>query len=355
MELLNQLEALSNRLANQLENIETEEATKTAFVMPFIQLLGYDVFNPTEVIPEFTADVGSKKGEKVDYAIIDGKKTIMLFECKSCDTHLTGVNAAQLRRYFHVTDARIGILTNGIIYQFYADLDSKNVMDEKPFMTFDMLNIDETLVKELQKLSKTTFELGSMLSTANTLKHTREIKNALQQQLESPTPEFVKLIISSFFSGLKTQQVVEHFTPLVKNSFKSLVSDNINERLKSAFSDQQEDEIQESDKQNNTKIADDRGITTTEEELEGFMITKAILRGTVDIARVQHRDTKSYFGILLDDNNRKPICRLHFNTSQKYITVFDTNRKEIKHAIESLDEIYNYTDEIRAIIGVYES
>ena len=139
MDFIDQLKTLSARMAKQIENITTEEATKNAFVMPFIQALGYDVFDPTEVVPEFTADVGSKKGEKVDYAILTNGKPTLLFECKCCASDLNECHAAQLRRYFHVTSARIGVLTNGSVYRFYSDLEEKNIMDEKPFMEIDQI------------------------------------------------------------------------------------------------------------------------------------------------------------------------------------------------------------------------
>lgn len=353
MDFTNQLRTLSSKVINLVEHIETEEATKNALVMPFIQNLGYDVFNPTEVIPEFTADIGKKKGEKVDYAIMDGETPIAIIECKSCTTDLKDCHASQLHRYFHTSKARIGVLTNGVQYMFFSDLDSKNVMDKTPFMTVNMLEIDEQIIPELSKLTKHSFELDDMLSTANNLKYTRQLKKELEKQFEAPTPEFVKLIIGQIYEGAKKQNIIEHFTPLVKKSFRSLVTDQINNRLKTALSDQtHEDTAQE--EPSSTVVPDDKGIITTEEELEGFMIVKAILRNTVDISRVQYRDTKSYFGVLLDDNNRKPICRLHFNTSQKYITVFDKNRTETKHAISCLDEVYNYTQQIRDSISAYE-
>lgn len=353
MEFATQLRTLSTKVISLIERIETEEATKNALVMPFIQNLGYDVFNPLEVIPEYTSDIGKKKGEKVDYVIMDGENPIALIECKSCKSNLKDCHASQLHRYFHTSNARIGILTNGVQYMFFSDLESENVMDKKPFMTIDMLDIDENLIPELSKLTKQSFEIDSMLSTANNLKHTRQIKEELAKLLETPTPEFVKIIINEIYEGIKTQQVIDHFTPLIKKSFNALVSDNINRKLKTAFSDQNID-VSEKEELEESNAPDNKGIVTTEEELEGFLIVKAILRESVDISRINHRDTKSYFGILLDNNNRKPICRLHFNTSQKYITVFDKNRVETKHPITSIDNIYDYIKEIRDVISAYE-
>jgi len=119
MEILDTLNSLSEKIRQQTALIKTEEATKSAFVMPFInKVLGYDVFDPTEVIPEFICDVGTKKGEKIDYAIIKNGEIQILIECKKIGEPLNIKHASQLFRYFHVTTARISILTNGQVYKF---------------------------------------------------------------------------------------------------------------------------------------------------------------------------------------------------------------------------------------------
>jgi hypothetical protein len=118
MDLIDQLRALATRVAAAKDMIQTEEATKNAMIMPFIQLLGYNVFDPMEVTPELVADVGTKKGEKVDYAVLRDGKPIMLFECKKSGADLHINHASQLFRYFHVTEARFGVLTNGLAYKF---------------------------------------------------------------------------------------------------------------------------------------------------------------------------------------------------------------------------------------------
>lgn len=355
MDLIDQLQALAGRIEKQFPHITTEEATKNAFVMPFIQALGFDIFDPTEVVPEFTADVGSKKGEKVDYAIfIDGKPAI-LFECKHCSINLKEVHASQLRRYFHVTEARIGVLTNGQSYYFYSDLEKPNIMDEKPFMEVNLSDLDLQFIPEIKKLAKTTFELDKMLTTANELKYIRAIKNLLIEEMNAPSVDFVRYIAGKVYSGMKTQQVVDQFSPIVKNAIKHFVNDQISDRLKTAMitqdepkvNSEQEPQIQEASPGGET------GVVTTQDEIEGYYVIRAILRQVVDVNRVVMRDTKSYFGILLDDNNRKPICRLHFNTSQKYLGIIGADKKETKNAITSLDEIYNFSDQIKAAIGFY--
>ena len=116
MDLATKLLELEKRTAQHRELLLTEEAAKTALVMPFLQALGYDVFNPAEVVPEFTADVGIKKGEKVDYALcIDGRVNILI-ECKPSTIDLDLKHASQLYRYFSTTDARVAVLTNGVVY-----------------------------------------------------------------------------------------------------------------------------------------------------------------------------------------------------------------------------------------------
>jgi len=185
---------LAARIPGQREHIRTEEACKSALVMPFINALGYNVFDPREVTPELVADVGTKKGEKVDYAILRDGKPIMLFECKPCGCDLDLAHASQLYRYFSVTEARFGILTNGINYHFYSDLEAPNKMDAKPFLEINMLSLDDIAITELTRFSKAAFDVSSILATASELKYMKEIKRVLagemQQAFRRPCPIF---------------------------------------------------------------------------------------------------------------------------------------------------------------------
>jgi len=356
MDLIDRVKDLALRIPKQIEHIQTEEATKNAFIMPFISALGYDVFNPMEVIPEFTADIGTKKGEKVDYAIKKDDDIIILIECKWSGADLHRDHASQLYRYFSATEARFGILTNGLTYEFYSDIEEPNKMDAKPFFTFDLLNFQEHQVHELKKFTKSAFSLDDILNTASKLKYTGAIKKILEDELENPSEEFVRFFASQIFGGRLTKPVIEQFTSIVQEARKQFVNEKINERLKSALTananDVRQAKIQE------PEIEDipegDDGIVTTEEEIEGYNIVKAILRKNVDVKRVAMRDTKSYCGILLDNNNRKPICRLHFNYAQKYLGLIK-DKKEERIDIDSVDDIFNYAEQIRAILSSYES
>lgn len=157
MDLVDKLGAIAAKVEKQRNTISTEEATKTSFIMPFLKELGYDVFDATEVIPEFTADVGIKKGEKVDYAIALDNKIVMLVECKMLGSKLDANVESQLHRYFHATEARIGILTDGLVYKFYTDLEELNKMDNKPFLEFALNQLDDSIIQEIKKFSKAIF------------------------------------------------------------------------------------------------------------------------------------------------------------------------------------------------------
>lgn len=352
MDFKDQIKLLSERVIKLKENTQTEEATKTAFIMPFLQTLGYDVFDPTEVVPEFTCDLGIKKGEKIDYAIHKDGQPIILIECKHWKEDLNSHNG-QLFRYFHVSNARFGILTNGIIYKFYTDLVEKNKMDEKPFFEFNMEKFRESQVDKLREFHKSYFDVDTILNTASELKYTNEIRNAIVKEVNDPTDEFVKYFARPVYPGRFNDAILEQFRAIVKQAFAQYANDYMNERLKSAISadtvveNKAEAKTPESIVPESTEPQDESKIITTEEEMQGFYIVRSILYPEIDdISRVAHRDTQSYFGILFDDNNRKPICRLHFNSSNKYIETFDAEKKGTKHLLGSLNDIYKYKDEI---------
>ncbi len=361
MDFIEKIQDIAQRIPKQIDHIHTEEATKSAFVMPFIKALGFDVFNPLEVIPEYVADVGTKKGEKVDYAIKIDDKIALLVECKWCGADLDQCHASQLYRYFACTDARFAILTNGIYYKFFSDLDEKNRMDERPFFEFNLSTFDDEKVVELKKFTKSAFNLDNILTTASDLKYTGAIKQFFADELNNPSVEFVKFFASRAYSGRLTQPVVEQFSDIVKRATSQVIRDKVNNRLKSALDADQDEGAPAIENQNPPGDAspeaepeqeNDSGIVTTDEEIDAFNIVRAIGREVVDVSRINMRDRASYCGVLLDDNNRKPICRFHFNTKQKYLGLLQQKAEE-KVAIEDLNDIFKYTERIKATINEY--
>ncbi|MBB3937357.1 type I restriction endonuclease [Aureimonas phyllosphaerae] len=348
MSMEERLRALSDRIKNHSSAMATEEAVKTSVVLPFLAALGYDVFDPAEVVPEYTADAVGKKGEKVDYAIkIDGQIRILV-ECKPLTTNLDKIHLAQLYRYFSVTDAKFAILTNGRSFQFHTDLEAPNKLDDKPFLTFDLGELNTALLPELTKFGKEGFDVDGVLQSAHRLKYTSGIKRKLTALMDDPTEEFIRMAIAEVYEGRFTATIKEQFSPMVKNAFREMVRDMVQSRISSALATTSVVEMDPVD----AAPADEDEVVTTEEEREGFMIVRAIAREAIAANRIHMRDSKSYCAILVDNNNRKPLVRLHFNRAVKYIGIFD-GKTETRHRIESLDHIYDHSDRIRATAKAY--
>ncbi len=321
-------------------------------------LVPCNVFDPTEVVPEFTADVGTKKGEKVDYAIRRGNEIIILFEAKKAGGELSINHAGQLFRYFSVTSARIGVLTNGYVFQFFSDLEQTNKMDEKPFMEFDVREpLDPVIVRELAKLTKAEFDLDTMLSAANDLKYLGEIRKELEAQLREPSEEFVKYFFARANpNGRFVQSARDHFGVLVKQALQTVISERVSERLRYALEREttpQDAPAEPAEAVPGDSTERDDDVITTDDELEGFRTVRAIVSNTLEPERVIFRDSKTYFAILCDNNNRKPLCRLHFNRSQKYVSLFDAEKKESRHALERVSDLYKFGDMLRATASRY--
>jgi len=349
MDLATRLTDLATKTQQHREVLLTEQAAKTALVMPFINLLGYDVFNPSEVVPEYTADVGTKKGEKVDYAIcIDGTPSILI-ECKPSTGDLTVNHASQLFRYFSVTDTRLAILTNGVIYKFFSDLDQPNKMDSQPFFTLNLDAVRKSDVRILESFTKTGFDIEAIVREASNLKLESLVRKELEQEMASASEDFTRMIAKRVYSGQITSQVKDNFTRLIANSFSSIVRDHVNDRLTSALNASTVPE-------NDEDTAGSREeVITTEEEIGGFRIVQAIASKLVDPKRIVMRDAKSYCAILLDNNNRKSLARLHFNgVSTKYVGTFE-GQTETRNPINDLTDIYKLTPQLETRIHELES
>lgn len=330
------------------DTISTEESTKMSLIVPMFQILGYDVFNPLEFCPEYISDVGIKKGEKVDYAILENGQPTILIECKSCSETLDK-HSSQLFRYFGTSPAKFGILTNGIVYRFYTDLEEANKMDLVPFLELNMLNLKESSINELKKFCKENFDRDKIFSTAEELKYSSLIKGVLTSEFESPSEDFVRFVLTTVYDGQKNQRIIEKFTPVVKRAFSSFVNEIVNNKISSALSkDTEEPETQEIPEPNSISK-----VITTEEEIETFYIIRGLLAEVVDINDIVHRDTESYFGILYKDNNRKPICRINLDTKNKQILIPDENKKFERFYIDSLNDIYKYKKQLIEVVKRY--
>lgn len=354
MDFIDVLRQFSLRADKLRQQVQTEEATKTSLVMPFFQqVFGYDVFNPDEFIPEFTADVGIKKGEKVDYAIcLNGEPTILI-EVKWCGTSLEK-HDSQLFRYFGTTKAKFAILTNGLIYKFYTDLDEQNKMDLKPFLELNVLDIKEVLIPELKRFCKSTFNSEEVFSRASELKYSGEIRNYFTEQLNEPSDDFVRFILSNIYDGAKKQTVVEKFKPIVKTTLNNLINEMMNDKITAAL--KAEKVTPDTAQPAEVETIEDK-VLTTEEELEAFGIIKGLLAGVIEPAMLSYRDTESYFSVLYNGKVTKWICRLYLDGKKKVVSIHPSTLppydKDAKYQISTIDELYAYRENLIAAAKRY--
>lgn len=351
MDFNESIKQFSERVGKMKDTINTEEATKMSLIVPLFQLLGYDVFNPLEFCPEYIADVGIKKGEKVDYAILEDGKPNILIECKSCSEQLDK-HSSQLFRYFGTTPAKFGILTNGIIYRFYTDLEESNKMDLVPFLEVDMLNLKDSTINEFKKFCKENFDKEKIFSTAEELKYSSLIKGLLASEYETPSEDFVRFVLYHIYDGQKNQRVIEKFTPVVKRAFSSFINEIVNNKISSALSDENDDSTN-AQVEASTEPEPVSKVVTTKEEIESFYIIRGMLAEVVPVEDIVHRDTESYFGILYKDNNRKPICRINLDKKNKQLLIPDENKKFNRFYIESLNDLYKYKNHLVEVVKRY--
>jgi hypothetical protein len=241
------------------------------------------------------------------------------------------------------------VLTNGLIYRFFTDLEQPNKMDEKPFFEFNILDFKDRDVEELKKFAKSAFDIETILTTASELKYTRTIQNLLAEWITNPSEDFVRLLSSDLLTGRRfTPAVKDQFTLITKRAFEQLISERINERLKGAMAPEVVSVVEPTAATSDANAPSEAQTITTPEELEGFHIVRSILREVVSPNRVIMRDAQSYCAILLDDNNRKSICRLRFNNPQKLaIGLFNDKKEEERVSLENLDDLYKHAERLK--------
>jgi len=335
---------LAKRAISAQAIAQTEEATKNAIVMPFLRVLGFDVFDPSQIIPEYVADVGLKKGEKIDYAAKIGDRIEYLIEAKSVSTNLREAQYNQLFRYFHTCDANIGILTNGLHIWFFTDLDAPNKMDAAPFFKFDLLAYDDNDLRELEKFHKNNFSIENIKAAAASLKYLRGAMNFIETQWANPDEEFVRMVAKGFYEGQLRTSVVEGLKPIVRRAFDDVFRQRALKRIDVAFDGSSEPDLDP---------VDEAKIETTPDELQGFMIVRAIAAEVAPVSRIVMRDAQSYCAVLFDDNNRKPVVRLHFNGKRKFVTIFGADKSETRHDIGGVEDIFQFRDPIKAVVTSY--
>lgn len=345
-------------IPNKIEFIDSEETTKIALITPFLRELGYDTSDPSVVRAEYTADVGTKQGEKVDFAILDDGEPVIFIECKSVKNDLNEAHISQLYRYFSITDVQLGILTNGVDYRFYTTGDD-NRMDDKPFLEIDLLNLSKKDIKELEKFVNGAFDVNEAINRADDLKYRNLIKKTLIKEFESPSDEFVRVIGKQVYDGILTQSLKERFGKIIVSVNTEFINERVQKRLDDAVQTNQVETAKDEAKEEESMSSET--IITTDIEKEGYYIIRSIASEHNCENYIAIRDQKSYCNILFDDNKYYPIIRFYFNNEKRLkIELYDkitrtSNGGKIgdKISIEQVSDIYNFKDRILSLIDKY--
>ncbi len=316
MGLSEDLRQLSEQVRKRQVFINGEEATKQALILPFLQALGYDIYDPTETQPEYVADFAKKRGgvmEKVDYALHLKGQPALFIECKATDAAPED-HDGQLARYFNATPSvRIAVVTNGIRYRFFTDLQSPNVMDASPFMEFNILSFTEREVELLRPFTKEAFDATSIQGHAEEIIFVDKVTALINELLRNPSESFVRFLLAEveLVSGRVTKNVVERFIPIVKKAIQTTLLDMMTKSIQQEIAQPNAQAASTTPAsqpspaealQKTAEAAENAAGTqleTTEVELEIFRIVQRMCAESALKQAINYKDSTSYFGINL--------------------------------------------------------
>ena len=292
-----ELQKLCVQISERKAHVTNEESTKQVLIIPFLQVLGYDIFNPLEIHPEYYAEFG-KKGEKVDYAVFKDGLPVMFIEAKPVNGNLTNFSV-QLSRYFNgVPEVELGVITNGVEYRFFTDLKDTNVMDALPFYTLDLSNLNDQDIEMLSHVRKEAYSRDDITKIAQELAYTNALNHMIMNQFKAPTEDFIRFMIREI--GVNTRitiKEVDAFRPLLKRAIANAVIDIVNQGL---ISQDISTPKKSSEEQNPSAVVDQVIVPmeTTPEEIQAFNTIKDTLQAAGrDVTELVYKDTSSYFSI----------------------------------------------------------
>ncbi len=334
---------LENINLDSISSIKTEEATKMTLIMPFIQQLGYNVFDINEVVPEYIADVGVKKGEKVDYAIKINGKVAIIIEAKDVNQELNR-HPKQLARYFVNTEAKIGILTNGLEYWFYTDVEKDNVMDDEPFFVFNLKDYKEKDLIQLKEFKKDSFDETKLYGKAEELRLVSSLMNEINTMMQNPSDELVKLLINNIYNGVKTQSVVQEYREYIVRAFQKNIDVELVKKLNTMFPDTNIS-IKQEEEAPIQKAETKPEIETTENE----MLVYAYITSMFKEEEITWKDNRSYFNVILNNKVTKWICRV-FDKKQLKVEFYNEESNIVVELDKPID-IFNHYETIEQAIN----
>lgn len=321
---------LSEQVRKRADQVVGEEPTKMALIVPFFSTLGYDVHDPSEVMPEYVADFAIKKAgqfEKVDYALAINGTIVMLVEAKARGQKAEA-HDGQLSRYFNpLVTTKVAVVTNGIEYRFFTDLLEKNVMDKEPFFTFNILEHGSKDIDSLKLFHRDVFDATAIVSHAEEMVHINAMTQLIGNLLRSPSDEFIHFLIGKLgtisakyeVQGKKNSRMIEKFKPIVKKSIQGslldLMTSSLSREMEQPVKVEVEPEIEEEQPQD----PEESRIVTTAEEIAAFEKIQAITQTSkIYNFELKYRDTTSYFGINLGKTTWW-FLRLYLSSQKKSI------------------------------------
>lgn len=308
--------------------IMNEEMTKQSMIMPFVKTLGYDVYDPLEVRPEYSAGFAKNK-EKVDYAVFKDGKVVMFIEAKPTFDTLTN-HDPQLSKYFNSTpEAKVAVITNGIRYKFFTDLAQPNIMDSSPFFEIDCENFVESDIDTVQRFRKGAFDVDNVVMFAEDLIYLSNLKKLLKELLRNPSDDFIRFLIKDISDARLTASVVDRYRPVVKKAITASLLEIVSQGImrNDDISDEQAELIVSvplvttSEQTTSPESKVNIKIITTEEELAAFETIKNILLSAgKDVSDLGYKDTSNYFAVYVH-NTSHWILRLNLDASKMNITI----------------------------------
>lgn len=265
--------------------LNTEEATKHSLILPVLAAIGFDVSDPDIVVPEMISDFGTRKAEKVDYAILCNGLPAILVECKACGVNLQA-HVPQLFRYFSVSTARIGVLTNGVEYRLYTDTFKENVMDTEPYAVVD-LSAEDADMEPLEELQGALLDTPALIRRARERALEKRLRAVVAEELQCPSERVFKLFAEKVLGRPARRSEVRELMAITTRAF---------------------------------------GRSDEEECLDGFRESAAsVVRGYVNEAvpgaECIVRDTVRYLGIYFREKPRTAICRLYFGAHERLLRI----------------------------------
>jgi len=349
MKLKEHLTQLGAKIESQKIDQKFDEAqTKLLYINPFIEILGYRTSEHADVIAEWPADFAARSRDKVDYALRKNGTEILIIECKRFHEKV-GKHGHQLSDYFNnLPLLRFGILTNGTIYHFYTDIDTRNIMDPEPFFDFNVTDFNDEQVRILEMFCKENFDEKSIIEKARRLTYSRDIRKVLYSEMTNPTKDFIKFIAEKAYLEKKRGSITER----IRNLFDELVNLSLPIVINQLIRDRMIRLKPSAD--NGTREAESK-VITTEEEREAYFIVKSIIRRKISAERVGFKDAQAYFSIRIDESSHKTVCRLYLNSNKKHICIYDMDRNETKFDIESIDNIFDLSGQLLKSVSIYET